>query len=289
MEAIMGYKATNREVTCNDYTFVPGRWHRHHGRMSICESGFHYCKRAVDVLDSYPKRSRFWTVSVRGKTESNWNKTKFVCREIKLVSELSWQQFLYLIHKESDREELIRTREAIPGNLKRCILRNIDLPGAYLYEANLQEADLHNTNLSEANLERVCLDNANLSKVNLYKATLSRANLYEANLCKANLYKTNFKDANISSADLSGANLDEANLHNASLCEANLDGASLCYADLRWADLYRARLRGADLRGANLHMTNFCEADLTGALLYPFYKVQNYRGNEYIEYKVTIV
>jgi hypothetical protein len=103
----------------------------------------------------------------------------------------------------------------------------IDLSGANLNEANLDEADLIRANLNEANLD---------------EADLSRANLNEANLDEADLIRANLIRAYFNEANLSGANLDEADLSRANLSGANLSGANLTGADLSRANLSRANL-----------------------------------------------
>ncbi|MCA8251799.1 pentapeptide repeat-containing protein [Burkholderia sp. AU31624] len=111
--------------------------------------------------------------------------------------------------------------------------------GTYLRDANLSGADLRDADLSDAYLRGAYLRGANLSGADLSDADLS--------------------DAYLSDADLRGANLSDAYLRG-----ANLSGANLSDADLSDADLSDAYLRGAYLRGANLS-----GADLSDAYLLP--------------------
>ncbi|EAZ0732503.1 pentapeptide repeat-containing protein [Salmonella enterica] len=83
---------------------------------------------------------------------------------------------------------------------------------------------------------------ANLCGANLRDADLRGANLCGANLRGADLRDANLCGANLRDADLRGANLCGANLRGADLC-----GANLCGADLRGADLRGANLCGANL------------------------------------------
>ena len=109
---------------------------------------------------------------------------------------------------------------------------------------------------------------ANLYGANLYEADLRGANLYGANLYEADLRGANLRGANLYEADLRGADLRGADLYEANLYGANLRGADLYGANLRGADLRGANLRGADLRGANLYGADLYGADLRGADLY---------------------
>ena len=93
---------------------------------------------------------------------------------------------------------------------------------------------------------------ADLRDADLRGAELYDANLRGANLRDADLYDAELRGANLRDADLRGADLYDADLRGADLRGADLRDANLRDADLRGADLYDADLRDADLRDANL-------------------------------------
>ena len=100
-----------------------------------------------------------------------------------------------------EHEKWLRTRFGLNPKGSRANLRDADLCGA-----DLRDADLRGANLCDADLRD--------------------ADLRGANLC----------DANLRDADLCGANLCDANLRDANLCDADLRGADLRRADLRGAE-----------------------------------------------------
>lgn len=161
---------------------------------------------------------------------------------------------------------------------KKNFFAPADLSGADLSGATLREAELRRVNLIGADLSRACLDEAYLSGADLSDANLSGASLGRARLISANLARAKLSGAVLSFADLSQANLSEANLSEAYLIEANLAladlaGANLSKACLNAATLFHANLRGvnligADLTHADLVRTNFTGADLTGCRVY---------------------
>ncbi len=172
---------------------------------------------------------------------------------------------------------------------------NVDLSGANLRNANLQEIDFREANLSEADLRNVNLQKAEMVESNLWGANLRNANLSGASLKKANLKWADLKGsqlegtnldgadlsyAKLSTADLSevklqyatlnGASLNEVNLEGVKLfatvfSKANLQGSNLKKTDLRWADLSEANLKKTNLSKANLRRANLSHADLSGA------------------------
>ena len=83
--------------------------------------------------------------------------------------------------------------------------------------------------------DRLDLRQTQLVGANLYNADLVGAELYNANLAWAFL-----SEARLGWAILTGANLVGAELYNADLYNANLDGAILTGANLDNADLYNA-------------------------------------------------
>ena len=144
----------------------------------------------------------------------------------------------------------------------------IDLSGADLTGAQLDNTDLSGINLNGAILSGADLRNANLSgttlnEADLSGATLSGANLTTANLVEAILIGADLRTAYLREANASGANLREANMSGATLINADLSGASL-----RGADLRGAKLIGANLSGANLKDANLDGAEMRGAILH---------------------
>jgi Pentapeptide repeats (8 copies) len=95
--------------------------------------------------------------------------------------------------------------------------QDIDLHGAEIQGARLDEADLQYANLGGAQLQNA----------NLYNVQLQTAYLVRAEVQNANLYSAQLQGAYLVGAQLQGANLDGANLQGASLAGANLQGASL--------------------------------------------------------------
>jgi|GEM_PF-1892124 len=79
--------------------------------------------------------------------------------------------------------------------LENADLRDADLIGADLSQANLRGADLSNADLVAADLSQASLQGANLAGADLEAADLS-----EANLSGANLIGANFRDANLCGA-----------------------------------------------------------------------------------------
>ncbi len=106
--------------------------------------------------------------------------------------------------------------------------------------------------LREANLAGANLAEADLKWVNLQGVDLSKANLCDANLTGARLTSANLATVSLTGAILHMANLSNAYLQNASLFRASLNGAILFEANLSGADLMNASLVNTDLRKANV-------------------------------------
>jgi hypothetical protein len=122
----------------------------------------------------------------------------------------------------------------------RPLLVDVDLRGALLGSADLNEADLRNAHLDFAD-----------ARVNpaARQLTLHKADLRDATLTHAQL-----QDADLTEAKLQGADLTEAKLEGADLRNAFLDGAVLCRANLRDVPgdkrVGDAKVDGASFRGA---------------------------------------
>jgi uncharacterized protein YjbI with pentapeptide repeats len=189
----------------------------------------------------------------------------------KLIESIKKPNFLQRIIRRFGR---IKLKEAnLSGaDLIEANLREADLRGADLWGANLREADLRGAKLWGANLRGANLNGANLSGTVGGKfdwdptANGSGRSRGWADL-NTDLSRANLRGANLREANLRGAFLSEANLRGAFLMEANLSRAFLMEANLRGANLIGANLSGTDLWGADLSEANLSEADLSGANL----------------------
>lgn len=89
---VFGYKATDKDIKCRDYQFVPGEWHEHKGELSLCENGFHFCEQPSGPWSYYHKKeTRIWKVEARGVLETPREPGadfKLVCSKIRLVEEV---------------------------------------------------------------------------------------------------------------------------------------------------------------------------------------------------------
>ena len=89
-----GYKAFNSDWTCNKFKYEVGKTYKYKGKLEIYNSGFHFCKQSVDVLNHYPNflNQKYALIKAIGEviTESD----KSVCREIKIVKEVSKEEIL---------------------------------------------------------------------------------------------------------------------------------------------------------------------------------------------------
>jgi len=86
-EVIIGYKATDKGLTCRGMQYVVGETYEHEGNISLCNSGFHFCQNPLDVLDFYNLcDSDFLTVEAQGQCESDDKKT--VTNKLKVTASI---------------------------------------------------------------------------------------------------------------------------------------------------------------------------------------------------------
>jgi uncharacterized protein YjbI with pentapeptide repeats len=186
------------------------------------------------------------------------------------MSELLLNEHLRESAQEKEVRNIARVRtltvlQRLDGERKGNVLQ-------FLYESGLLHKDtpiiqLSGADLSFARLNETHLHGADLSFANLRSADLTRVDLGEADLHGADLSFANLRSANLSFADLSFAQLDGTTLSRADLHGAELSSANLHGANLRASDLGAANLRKANLAEAHLEMTNFSVADLSETYL----------------------
>ena len=85
-----GYKAFLSDMTTrhgDDTVYEVGKTYTVEGEIKICENGYHFCKKCVDVYDYYSKPCRICEVSVTGAVQTQGNKS--VGRRLKILRELT--------------------------------------------------------------------------------------------------------------------------------------------------------------------------------------------------------
>ena len=85
-----GYKAFLPDMTTkhgDDTVYEVGKTYTVEGEIKICENGYHFCKKCVDVYDYYSKPCRICEVSVTGAVQTQGNKS--VGRKLKILRELT--------------------------------------------------------------------------------------------------------------------------------------------------------------------------------------------------------
>ena len=173
----------------------------------------------------------------------------------------------------------IRTMDMQGADLAGAVLNDMDLCGVVLDNVNLQGADLRRSNLRDARLTRCNLRGAELDHIDLvdtriFSCDFSNAKLRAANLAAAELIDCNFDSAdmlscNLTCADVSGCNMRNTMLTGAKMNMSDLRGSKFLNADLSYANLAQADLRGAALsaRDGNLTGANFCDSRRDAAVL----------------------
>ncbi|EAZ88129.1 serine/threonine-protein kinase [Crocosphaera chwakensis] len=143
--------------------------------------------------------------------------------------------------------------------LRHLTLRQGNLIGVKLAQANLKDSNLKDSNLANADLRRVNLSNAYLKGVTLTGANLEGAILKGVNLMEANLEGANLEGANLEGAILNGANLTQTNFKFANLLNAKLKYTRLIKSNLEGANLGGANMEGANLENTILPDSNFSQ------------------------------
>ena len=85
-----GYKAFLSDMTTkhgDNTVYEVGKTYTVEGEVKICENGYHFCKKCVDVYNYYNKPCRICEVSVTGAVQTQGNKS--VGRRLKILRELT--------------------------------------------------------------------------------------------------------------------------------------------------------------------------------------------------------
>lgn len=95
-----GYKVFLPNFTCRGFKFEVGKTYKHDGEIGLCESGFHFCKKAVDCFNYYgfDPDNIVCEIDAIGNVIESSEDYKCVTSEICIVRRLSWDEVLEIVN-----------------------------------------------------------------------------------------------------------------------------------------------------------------------------------------------
>jgi hypothetical protein len=105
---VLGYKIFDSDWKCRDYQYPfvketsdvsepkPPHTAVHDGPVKMCESGFHFCQRALDCIDYYDLLADYKYAQVAASKVVITDGNKSVTNRLTLVKELSFEEFTRL-------------------------------------------------------------------------------------------------------------------------------------------------------------------------------------------------
>ena len=106
---IKGYKAFNKDLKCRGFQYEIGKEFEHKRKIELCEEGFHFCKKIVDIQGYYNlknEETRLCEVEATGKVIEGDDKC--VTDKIKIIKEISKEEMYILGNEGKGNSELVR-------------------------------------------------------------------------------------------------------------------------------------------------------------------------------------
>ena len=88
-ESITAYIGFTEEFQCRGYPFEVGKTYHHEGEVILCKSGFHACKRPLEVFQYYSPTYKFALVEAKGTIKEQFDSTKIACETLTIERELN--------------------------------------------------------------------------------------------------------------------------------------------------------------------------------------------------------
>ena len=155
----------------------------------------------------------------------------------------------------------------VGAKLENACLNRADLSGTNMREAHLSRAQLRWAQLQKALLQKAEMQGAILKNAEMREAILKNAKMEEAQMQKAVLHKAQMQGAVLQKAQMQGAKLGGAQMQDADLLQAQMQGAALPGTQMQGAFLTMAQMQGADLFDAQMQGAILWEAQMQVARL----------------------
>lgn len=101
---VEGYKGTDKNMCCRGYQYELNKEFVHDGKVSVCSSGFHFCKHLSDVIKNYYNfdgNNKFFKVkALIPLADSKNDLDKYAAKKIIFIEEVSYEQLKRYIEEQ---------------------------------------------------------------------------------------------------------------------------------------------------------------------------------------------
>jgi len=98
MEGIKGFKVFNANWTCRGFQYKVGETFEEDVNPNVCNSGFHFCKKASDCFNYYSFNYKNKVAEVLAIGEVAEDGDKCSTNKIKIVREIAWEELLTIVN-----------------------------------------------------------------------------------------------------------------------------------------------------------------------------------------------
>ena len=117
VEIVKGYKGFDKNLCCRGFQYEIGKTYETDRTVGLCQWGFHFCRKLFDVNNYYSFNNcdnRFCEVEAIGEIKDGDNKS--VTNKIKIVREISKEEFMSLINIGKDNSGVCNTGDCNTGD-----------------------------------------------------------------------------------------------------------------------------------------------------------------------------
>ena len=118
MNEVRGYKVFNPDWTCRNFQYEVGKTYTMKAKPVICQTGFHFCRKASDCFNYYhfKPENKVAEVVAFGDIDEQNGDTKVCTNKIKIVRELDWHEVLELVNTGVGNTGLSNSGDRNSGN-----------------------------------------------------------------------------------------------------------------------------------------------------------------------------
>ncbi len=98
MKINKGFKVTDKDMRCRDFQYELGKEFKHEGKIELCESGFHFCKKLVNCFSYYVFDPTNRVFEIEHGDAIGDEDDKMVTDSIVFLKELTWAEVLDMVN-----------------------------------------------------------------------------------------------------------------------------------------------------------------------------------------------
>ena len=226
MANIKGYKVFNPDWTCRGFKYEVGKTYETKEDLSICQSGFHFCKQAAACFNYYCFDPSNKVAEVIALGEVIEEEDKCCTNKLQIVRELSWIEVLTLVNTGMACTGLGNSGDFNSGNQNSGDYNSGDSNSGHYNNGHMNSGDYNNGNWNSSDFNNGDFNSGNYNSGSRNSGDYNSGNHNTGNYNSGRHNSGDYNSGNQNSGDCNSGDYNSGNYNSGNSNSGDYNTAS---------------------------------------------------------------